>query len=203
MKSIYEEFFGDPVDHPVLMRTLAFAIDYGLLFFTGMAIHSIFSLEEAMTRFGFATLNALFFCTYFTVAHSSLVNGQTLGKKIFRIKVSQVNGAPLGLFRAFLRSFPIVILIFAEPISFYMRTFWPEQVVAFKIVFAVLSGLLLGVVYFSMVSKNRRGLHDIFAKSQVTPARRKVTTNSKTEAWKIISYLLILVVYLVIILPRI
>jgi len=85
-------------------RVLALFIDLGILYALGFFICLIFE-RQILVLGGFKILIGVLISTlYFTIFHSHIGKGQTLGKKVFGFKVIKTDGHYLSITEAFVRS---------------------------------------------------------------------------------------------------
>jgi uncharacterized RDD family membrane protein YckC len=189
IKSVYNEIFGEPVDHPILIRGLAFCIDLGLFFLLGHLIYQTLGLLDFLSQELLLLLNILLWTTYFTFAGSNIFKGQSLGKRIFGLRVVDVNCNYLGIGRSFIRSIPIVFSINGYGIMYFLIT---EHNNFVFVCYSILTTLFFGILYFFIFKLSRQGLHDIIVRSQVIPKDRLVTVESKTSFILILGYLIFL-----------
>ena len=85
-------------------RVVALFIDLGILYIMGYIL-SVTLREYILVLGNYKILLGVLLSTlYFTILHSSIGRGQTLGKKIFNYKVVKLNGDFLTISEAFLRS---------------------------------------------------------------------------------------------------
>jgi len=104
LRLLYNEIFGEPVDHPFIARGLAFAVDYVAFTFYGIAIHWVFDTPDFFTNAILLLSDTVILTVYLTLAGSKMFHGQTLGKLIFRIRVMDERGNHLRLRNCFLRA---------------------------------------------------------------------------------------------------
>lgn len=102
---------------------------------------------------------------YFTILNSKINNGQTFGKKIMNIQVSDIYGNAISLKTSFLRA-----LILTTPI--FLNGFRIPGTTLFSIVTIIQSIIIVtfgfGIVIFYIFNKeNRQSIHDIIAKTYV------------------------------------
>jgi uncharacterized RDD family membrane protein YckC len=189
LRLVYNEAFGDRTDHPLLIRILAFLVDYGLFLITGTAIYFGFeftnnhsTLAHLLTSVGIGT-------TYFTLGNSKFCKGQTVGKKLFRIRVVDGHGKYISLVRSFTRSLPIVLLMNSYEIMHYAVI---EQSDLYQLSFLTLTTILIGTIYFPLIKLDRQGLHDILTYSQVIPRDRMVKIE-KNINWGLVMLFILIV----------
>lgn len=93
---------------PVGTRILAFAIDYGImilyLFLIILIIRST-SILDGLDTWSTMGVYALFSLPFFfyTLLCESILNGQTLGKKILKLKVVKIDGTRATVYQYFIR----------------------------------------------------------------------------------------------------
>ena len=94
-----------------LNRLAAYLIDFVITGLTMLIIDIIFFLKKEILNMDLNTaihfyrvtfINVLLICSYFTLV-PYLLDGQTLGKKIFRIKVVMVDGSEITFASLFVR----------------------------------------------------------------------------------------------------
>ena len=190
LRSIYTEAFGERKDHPLLARILAFVVDYGLFFLSGLAIYfALESVDNASTVI-YLLINIPLWTTYFTLGNSRICRGQTLGKKFLRIRVVDIQSNYLGLVKALIRSIPVVLLMNSHEI---MRFIITKQSNLFLPGFITLTTILLGTIYFPLAKLDRQSLHDMLVRSYVIPKDRVVKMENRTEWVLIVIFVVILI----------
>jgi uncharacterized RDD family membrane protein YckC len=102
---------------------------------------------------------------YYGFLNSKVGNGQTLGKRLVRIRVVNAQLAPISISRSFLRFFILGAPIFLSGAAFPPQIFrsWIGDV-AIGVIFGV-GGSTLYLLVFNR--RNRRSLHDLFASTLV------------------------------------
>lgn len=147
-------------------RIVALAIDTALLFFLGWIFGVIF--KDQWIRLGGLSRFAGYLVAgiYYTVSCSYHFDGQTFGKYLVKIKVVEVGGGKLSIFKSFLR-FNVYGLPhflngafsdYLDPLSFF------EQFIGVLLFFTLFSNL-----YLLLLSKPKRTLSDLFCKTVVVP----------------------------------
>jgi uncharacterized RDD family membrane protein YckC len=149
----------------IFKRGLALMIDLLILGVIGyMSGAFLESFYVSLGNYG-SLIGATITLIYFSIFHSSIVKGQTVGKQIVAIRVTNLTGEYLSLKKAFLRSF-----VFYFPIMIVGIFFEGNGI------------LILGSLpslYFALVNKkSRRSLHDILALSIVV---NEATTDFKVD----------------------
>lgn len=158
----------------------AFLIDNLILIFVYFTIHG--ALVEGFP-IGVNVNVLLCFLTgalYFGFGDSHWFNGQTLGKKIFKIKVVDKSGKPLGVFKAFVRYTALFGVYFLGQLAL------PQFYQSINVVYAVgIIGFIYStfIQYFAIFNGGKRNLHDFFTGTlviqkeaqdfQVDPLRKK------------------------------
>lgn len=107
---------------------------------------------------------------YFSILNSKLNNGQTLGKKIMKIQVTDIEGKTIDLKTSFLRS-----LVLTTP--FFLNGFKIPGSDAFSVINIIQSIIIfasgLGIIVFYIFNKEtRQSLHDIITKTYVVRGHR-------------------------------
>jgi uncharacterized RDD family membrane protein YckC len=194
LKSLHDEVFGEPVDHPIIIRGLAYIIDFLIFTFWTILVYQIIGAERFISRGIVLLLDILILTIYFTFSSSYIFDGQSIGKRVFRIRVVDADANYLGLGKSFIRSVPIALATNVHGVSYFLAT---EHENLVFIGHAVLIIMIFGVLYFSILKLNRQGLHDIVVGSQVIPTKRLVTTKSSITLALIISYVFLTSCYLI------
>ena len=140
-------------------RFLALIIDFILLGIIGSISGLV--LEEFYSSIGkYGTLiGSTIVILYFSIQQSYIGKGQSLGKKAIGIKVTYLNGNSLSfetsLLRSFILYFPIMnIELFSNGNKML-------------IIIMILTMSIFASIYFILVNKSRRCLHDILTKTIV------------------------------------
>lgn len=163
-------------------RLVAYAIDWYLYSLILVVFNMVFSKMLHVESTSYATLElygmkyaliALFLmliihCIYF-VAVPLLWNGQTLGKKITKLKIVGADGNAVTLKQLILRELLCTLVIegYISAYGGYLRTFIAMMFGNIKVlvmVWFVISGLS---VASGMYSKQNRMLHDLIGKTKV------------------------------------
>jgi uncharacterized RDD family membrane protein YckC len=145
-------------------RLGAFFLDCLLLSAIGVAVG--FFLTEQFVRLGpwGRLLGFSVAIAYFGTLNSKLTSGQTLGKRLLKIKVVSEDGRPLSVPKAFVRFLPLGAPWFLNNAQF-------SESVLFSLWLCVLSavfGIGLSVMYLYVFNrKSRQSLHDLLVGSYV------------------------------------
>ena len=194
-KSLYDEFFGEPVTYPFLRRVLAFIID-ALIFaaFTSLISFLVYLTGASVDIFYFLGFNLTITTLYFSLLNSKIGNGKTIGKRIFNLKVTDEEGNLIDFWRSLIRSLPLVLILTAYDI---ILTLHMANVEHMYVVYASYI-CLIGVVYFSVAKQNRQGLHDLLAGTQVVSKAETFKTKKNLTVGLVLGYALTvaIVVYL-------
>jgi uncharacterized RDD family membrane protein YckC len=184
LKSISNEFWGEFVEHPLLRRLLAIIVDYIIVmpfyFLVGYIYIRDFQKE--------LTLDLPITLIYLTLLNSKYFGGQTIGKRIFKLRTTDQQGNQITLLRSLVRSLPISLLICGQLILLYFNQI---NDLSFHIAVVILIFISFGLVYFAVAKLNRQGLHDIIASTQVISKEARIQT-SKNLDFKLLSGYLIL-----------
>jgi len=173
-------------------RFFAFVIDSTILGIVGAML--CFAFHNQLLAMGnFATLiGFVLFLLYYGIQNSVLCKGQTIGKRIFKIKIVSENGEYLTLFRSILRSFILTpILIFNNiiiPIG-YVSFAWSCFVNCFS---------LAQILLFLVNRPTRQLLHDLIVKSVCINANSEITEKEKTNFKVILSIVISIILSIVI-----
>ena len=85
----------------ITMLVVYFIFSFDIIFFVGKGMLNM-DVKTAIHFFRVTFINVLLVCSYFTLI-PYLLDGQTLGKKIFRIKVVMVDGSEITFASLFVR----------------------------------------------------------------------------------------------------
>lgn len=155
---------GSPVA-PVWRRWVAYIADSVLLGFVGAGIGHVFS--ERLSQLGpWGPLVGFFVgALYFVPLDCKIGNGQSLGKRLLKIRVADLSGAPISFWRALVRytvfSLPSTAYDLKLPIA---KQPWTVSALIFVLVLWV-GGSTLYLIVFE--KSNRQGLHDLSCGSYV------------------------------------
>lgn len=155
---------------PVLRRLGAASVDLAVLWFVGELLAALFHDEFiAMGRKG-RLIGALFFLAYLGGQNSTLNQGRTLGKRLFRLRTLHRSGGYLSLERSMARAFLLLL-----PFLFRNVFFFPDSLplaLALNGFAGALSWGWGGAVLLSILGSRWSGqaLHDQFAGSMVVRA---------------------------------
>jgi uncharacterized RDD family membrane protein YckC len=193
--SLLNELQREDVDHPIIRRVLAFAIDYISLgaVIGGGAIAMALLGDEHWTIHNLAAI--VLTLVYFTLGASTHWRGMTMGKRIFKIKAVHENGKPIGIGRAFLRSVPIAILTNAFNIVRMVRSSYENETLT-TFTSAMIILILVGVLYFALVKLNRQGLHDLLASTHVVEMDAVLETKKQLSVGVVVGYFVLAIVVL-------
>ncbi|WP_343610381.1 RDD family protein [Chryseobacterium oranimense] len=168
-------------------RVWALLIDSLILGIFGYILGSVFenffiSLGEEAKLIGWFISLA-----YFSILNSKLNNGQTIGKKIMKIQVTDIEGRTVSLKTSFIRS-----LILTAP--FFLNGFKITGSETFSVVNIIQSMIIftfgLGIMVFYIFNKEtRQSLHDIVAKTYVVQDRRNNTVTKMPQPKKLPFYI--------------
>lgn len=155
------------------VRILAFLIDCLVLGVIGACLGLVLfdffmSLGEAGRLIGFVIA-----LSYFGVMNSRVFRGQTLGKKIMKIRVSSKDGASLNLMTSFYRSSIVCIPLSLNGLFFDNKLMGSWLGIVIGIALSVLVfGIILSIVYLLIFNrKTRQSLYDILIGSYVIRAQ--------------------------------
>lgn len=149
-----------------LKRIVALFIDLGVLYFIGYLIS--FFLGNYIMYFGhFKIIIGIVISTiYFTLMHSKLFAGKSIGKRLMRLQLIGLDGNYLSLGKSFLRS-----IIFTIPYCYsdLLNINFGSSIDLFQFVsYTIIPSLLLINHSFSFTNPMRQCFHDIVVKSVVT-----------------------------------
>ena len=158
------------------LRISAFLIDAALVFFVIQAVFSLLALAipipEGMPSSGIFLLALI----YFSIGNSAAAGGQTIGKRITRIRVQSRNGASISPLRSALRSAvligPIYLVFYGFPLC---ET--GNALIIFTFAF-LLSTPLLNTYLILFNTATRQAIHDITINSFVVASQPQGTVAS-------------------------
>jgi len=173
------------------MRIIAYLIDYSILAILGFLIlllikPFVFKIGELGRIIGFTI-----FIIYHGGMNSKLFNGQTLGKKIIKIKVTKMNGKSLTLFKSIIRSSILGMPIFLNKVNI------PSS--SDSILMKVTLSLITFIIFFGFIStaylyifnkRTRQTLHD-FAFNSVVVLDNSSPRNNDFEKVRKIHFVLV------------
>jgi uncharacterized RDD family membrane protein YckC len=194
IRSIYNEVFGEKTDHPLLARVLAFIVDYLMFIASGPIIYLGLNAINRHTTLAQLLIHITLWIIYFTLGNSRVFKGQTIGKKLLRIRVVDNQGEYLGLIKSFVRSLPVVLLMNGYQIMYFIIT---EQNDLYTLGFYLLTTILFGTIYFVLLNLNRQALHDLLVYSQVVPRDRNIIIANKINWGLTIGFVAIVTMYVI------
>ncbi len=150
-------------------RFIAFFIDIMIIGTVTVILSFLFrdvllNLGENLWYIGFIILGF-----YFTILNSQIGKGQTIGKKILKIRVVYNNGSFLSASNSFAR------YLFLCPIIFYngiVLSFDSLGIESLTMIYSMISiFIFLGIVGLVVLTKEKRGLHDYLLKTVVVQSK--------------------------------
>lgn len=162
-------------------RLGAFVVDGVLLGVVGVLAGVVFyedfvSLGGWGRLIGFAVALA-----YLGVMNSRLGAGQTLGKRLFKLRVVGADGAPLPLRKALLRSLVLAVPWFLNGAPFPADLLASPLLYVLSLAIFGLGGAILYLLFFNRGT--RQSLHDLLAGSYVVNADATAPI-AKTPLWR-------------------
>jgi|GEM_PF-2151656 len=105
---------------------------------------------------------------YYSLLHTSLGGGQTLGKRVLGIQVLSRNGEPLP-FAASLFRYLVIAFIFYNSLYFTLFSLLPDTIyeIVSSVWFILLIGMFFACFFLIPLHPLKRGLHDLVAGSIV------------------------------------
>lgn len=160
-------------------RSFAFLID--LLLGGGFCWSTIRLLSEFMYPFPVISIfiGYAFVILYFGLLNSHLHSGQTFGKQLLKIKVTDTHGKDLAVIPSLLRS----AILFAPSCLMSLSGYFPILLLSelFNLLLVCLQILLIYFYIFNR--KNRRSLHDFVAGSMVINLQKDDQEQQVPEMW--------------------
>lgn len=103
--------------------------------------------------------------TYFTIMNSKINGGQTFGKSIMNIQVTDIDGNAIGLKTSFLRAFILTLPLFLNGLNITGSSLFSvvtilQSVIVFTFGFGI-------IIFYIFNKQNRQSIHDIIAKTYV------------------------------------
>ncbi|MDG1476851.1 MAG: RDD family protein [Vicingaceae bacterium] len=143
----------------IFKRVLALFIDFIILGIVGSILG--YFLEDFFVSLGvYGTLvGSTITILYFGILQSSIGSGQSLGKKVIKAKLTDLNGNYLTPGQSFLRS----VILFLPLMNVGIFADGKGMIIALSLIIA----LIFSGIYFILVNKSRRSLHDILIRSVV------------------------------------
>jgi uncharacterized RDD family membrane protein YckC len=194
LKSTYNELSGERTDHPFVVRFLAFLADYCLFSATVWIIYFGLHAIKKDSTLSELTISMGLLIVYLTLGNSKTFKGQTIGKKLLRIRTVDNEGNYLEPIKSLVRCLPIVLLLNSYQIMLFIIT---EHDNLNVLVYYGLTIIFFGTIYFPLLQINRKSLHDMLVSSQVIPRDRMVKIENKSD-WPLIAmFVVIVTVYII------
>ncbi len=196
---------GDSIYAGFWRRIAAFVIDsiiigIAMLLLSFLLKDIFLNLGENLWYIGFIAIGI-----YFVIFNSSLGKGQTIGKKLLKIRVVHEKGKFLTLFQSFFRYTIIGLVIFSSGIGQSVYSLAREYNFITTIFTMLAIFLFLGIFGLIIFTKDKRGLHDYLTKTVVIKNNnvkeiRVPKLDSFTEAFKNhkLAFIIILILFLII-----
>ncbi|EXB24951.1 RDD family protein [Acinetobacter baumannii 1437282] len=160
-------------------RTFAFIID--LLLVGGFCWSTIRLLSEFMYPFPVISIfiGYFFVVLYFGLLNSCLHSGQTFGKQLLKIRVTDTHGKDLAVIPSLLRS----AILFAPSCLVSLSGYFPILLLS-ELFNLLLVCLQILIIYFYIFNRqNRRSLHDFVAGSMVINLKKDDQEQQVPEMW--------------------
>lgn len=165
-------------------RIGAFVIDIILLGIVGWLLGTV--LEDIFVDMGGwgRLVGFVIALIYFGVLNSTIGKGQTLGKRILKIKVVDANNQAISLQKSFARYSILGLPFFLNNAQFSAEFLMSPMMYLLSL---VLFGGLFSILYLYIFNRNtRQSLHDMIVKSYVVNASS--SPQSITPVWKVHYY---------------
>lgn len=175
----------------LVRRLLAYVIDWYLISFAmnmvlvaaACAVTGIFTASSVpITGFASGLQLVLFLClavldlVYFCLLPCFVLSGQTVGKRLLRLRVERVDGSQAALGNYLLRDFLGLVVVEGcfSPLSNYLRNImllWLSRDVVQVIIWA---GIVIGVISagIMLLTCDRRMIHDLIGGTRVVLVER-------------------------------
>lgn len=179
---------------PVWRRCSAYIADSILLGFVGVGIAEALSRQLSQLSPWGVFVGFFVSALYFALFDSRIGNGQTLGKRLFKVRVLDVHGKLISFGKALARSMIFAIPIVGNELRLpAARTPWAVSAFIFVVVLWVGGS----TIYLITVERlNRQGLHDLAIGSYVVHADHEGDVEAKAVPqmhWMILGCLLLAV----------
>lgn len=162
-------------------RVGAFFVDLVILGLVGLSMGLLWSDSFATMGTNARVFGFVPALMYFGLLNSRLTNGQTIGKRLLRIKVVDRTGSPLPILLSLARFLPIGLPWFLNGLwlSVDQLNSWLGNILSF-----VIFGIGISVVYlFVFNRRTRQSLHDLLVGSYVV--RSDVSEElAATDVWR-------------------
>lgn len=162
-------------------RIVALAIDATALGFVGTILGAFFfdplaQMGACARLIGFAIA-----LTYFGVGNSRITGGQTLGKRLLRIRVVAADSRSLSLPRSLVRCVVLVV-------PFFLNGLWLDAksvptLLGYLLALVFFGGLPAIVYLYLFNRRTRQSLHDLAVGSYVVPAEATEQASSFPRLW--------------------
>lgn len=152
----------------LVKRALAFTIDAIAAMLVGSILVWPFSQNFVQYPLIPSILIWLFVSIYYGVFESKLVQSETLGKKLFGLRVVGSDGGEISFQKAFFRRFFMLIPFFNGVIgstSPFTNPLYMQY--THSVFFAALSVLIVGLVVHCFMHPQKRALHDLVFQTRV------------------------------------
>jgi uncharacterized RDD family membrane protein YckC len=160
-----EETISSPTIAGFWKRLIAFAVDVLLLSLVGVALGFLFADQFANLGPWGRIVGFFVAALYFGIMNSRLAGGQTVGKRLCKIKVAASTGEPLSLTMSMLRFVPLGIPWFLNNAQFDETMFQPFWMSTLGI---AIFGIGLSIIYLYVFNRaTRQSLHDLLVNSYV------------------------------------
>lgn len=158
-------------------RFFAFLIDTFIIAFFGKLLGTLFGdffvqLGDYGKIIGFAVVSF-----YFGIGNSKLSKGQTLGKKLLKIRVVNKFSKTISVFKSFLRAIPFAVFILLN------GTQVPETFAALSIIFStIIFSIPILEIYFFIVNRHSlQSLHDLWSGTFVVTVKSEGCIDSSNK----------------------
>ena len=164
-------------------RFFAFLIDSLAIGLAGRLSGLVFGDIYAQLGNSGLLIGAIVVLLYFGICNSKITNGQTLGKKILKIRVVNRDSKPISVSKSFLRASWFTIFMVFNGSSFSNSSCVPLVIVVGTLIFSI----SILEIYFVVVNKKTlQSLHDLSIDSFVVSAKSEGQisyTNKKSSLY--------------------
>ena len=167
-------------------KTVAFFIDHLVITILGAILFfPLSNFFSSLYQHGWLP-GYLLAAIYFSLFESSILKGQTVGKKIFSIKVANTEGKFISPFVALGRYVLITIPLLNGAISQSLATTIgiTDTTIGGSIFLTIVGVLFIGNTFFMLFHPQKRGLHDLLLRTVVVPINFEPNDEIKKFAMK-------------------
>lgn len=165
-------------------RLLAFIIDYIILCIFGILLGLLFSNFFSSLSWQNRLIGFAIYFSYFSICDSNLLHGQTIGKKLFKLKTVSINNTEINFFHSVIRTLPLAFIFL---LNGWNLPFPQNSIVVYFVAFILFSLCITEVVSVIINRGNSRQIfHDMISNCIVIDTSGKDESIEKVNTRKII-----------------